>query len=189
MPVEFESVNRSVTRESAIGNGEPCSVDGDIVITGISGRLPKSSNIEEFKENLLKGVDMVTDDKRWSTNSYGIPGKSARINNIDRFDTSFFGVHPKQAHVMDPQLRILLEVVYEAIVDAGVNPSTIRGSRTGVFMGVTYTETEDLLIKNADIATGSYYEKTMPIVFSINYFKVCLLITIGQDGADVAFYN
>ncbi|XP_011864122.1 PREDICTED: fatty acid synthase-like, partial [Vollenhovia emeryi] len=154
MPVEFESVNRSVTRESAIGNGEPCSVDGDIVITGISGRLPKSSNIEEFKENLLKGVDMVTDDKRWSTNSYGIPGKSARINNIDRFDTSFFGVHPKQAHVMDPQLRILLEVVYEAIVDAGVNPSTIRGSRTGVFMSAAFTETEDLLIKNADIANG-----------------------------------
>lgn len=50
---------------------------------------------------------------------YGLPKRSGKVKNLTNFDASFFGVHPKQANSMDPQLRKLLEVVYEAIVDAG----------------------------------------------------------------------
>ncbi|XP_018397404.1 PREDICTED: fatty acid synthase [Cyphomyrmex costatus] len=155
MPAQFESVNSPMTRESVIGNGVSYSVDSDIVITGISGRLPESSNIEEFKENLMKEMDMVTDDeRRWTSGIYGLPTRSAKIKDLSSFDASFFGVHPKQAHVMDPQLRMLLEVTYEAIVDAGVNPSTVRGSRTGVFIGVSSSETDEFWMKNADEING-----------------------------------
>ncbi|XP_018303406.1 fatty acid synthase [Mycetomoellerius zeteki] len=155
MPAQFESVNSPMTRESVIGNGVSYSVDSDIVITGISGRLPESSNIEEFKENLMKEMDMVTDDeRRWSSGIYGLPTRSAKIKDLSSFDASFFGVHPKQAHVMDPQLRMLLEVTYEAIVDAGVNPSTIRGSRTGVFIGVSSSESDEFWMKNVDEING-----------------------------------
>ncbi len=50
---------------------------------------------------------------------HGLPGRSGKLKDITRFDATMFGVHPKQAHAMDPQLRMLLEVTYEALVDAG----------------------------------------------------------------------
>jgi len=125
-----------------------------------SGRLPESSNIEEFKENLMKGIDMVTDDeRRWSSSLHGLPARTAKIKDLRCFDASFFGVHPKQAHVMDPQLRMLLEVTYEAIVDAGVNPSTVRGSRTGVFIGVSSSESDEFWMRDTDEINGLYIIK------------------------------
>lgn len=54
-----------------------------------------------------------------SAGLYGLPRRSGKLKDLSRFDASFFGVHPKQAHTMDPQLRLLLEVAYEAILDGG----------------------------------------------------------------------
>ena len=51
---------------------------------------------------------------------FGLPTGNGKLKDLSRFDAAMFGVHPKQAHAMDPQLRMLLEVVYEAIADAGV---------------------------------------------------------------------
>ena len=48
-----------------------------------------------------------------------IPPRTGKLYNIDKFDTSFFGIHNNQAQCMDPQCRLLLEKTYEAIVDAG----------------------------------------------------------------------
>lgn len=50
---------------------------------------------------------------------YGVPRRSGKLKDLSKFDAAFFGVHPKQAHTMDPQLRLMMEVSYEAIVDAG----------------------------------------------------------------------
>ncbi|XP_039292597.1 fatty acid synthase-like [Nilaparvata lugens] len=116
----------------------------EIVITGLSGRFPESSNVEEFKDHLFAGVDLVTDDgRRWPSGMYNLPTRSGKLKNLEHFDALFFGVHGKQAHVMDPQLRILLELTHEAIMDAGVNPTDIRGSRTGVFIGVSANDSEE----------------------------------------------
>ena len=106
------------------------------------GRYPESSNVEEFKKNLFEGIDMVTnDDRRWPSGMY-------------LFDATFFGVHAKQAHVMDPQLRILLEATYEAIIDAGINPNDIRGSKTGVFIGVSASESDEYWTNDPDQING-----------------------------------
>ncbi|XP_011870702.1 PREDICTED: fatty acid synthase-like [Vollenhovia emeryi] len=186
MPAQFESVNSPMTRESAIGNGIPYPIDSDIVITGISGRLPESSNIEEFKENLMKEMDMVTDDeRRWSSGIFGLPRRSGKIKDISTFDASFFGVHFKQAHAMDPQLRMLLEVTYEAIVDAGINPNTIRGSRTGVFVGVSVSETEDYCRRNPDNVNGYGLLGTTKSMFS-NRVSFCFDFTGPSYAVDTA---
>lgn len=50
---------------------------------------------------------------------YGLPKRNGKLKDISHFDAAFFGVHPKQANTMDPQLRLLLEIAYEAIVDGG----------------------------------------------------------------------
>ena len=53
---------------------------------------------------------------------HGLPTRNGKLKELDKFDASFFGIAPKQADNMDPQLRLLLEVTYEAIVDAGMIP-------------------------------------------------------------------
>ncbi|KAK5608585.1 hypothetical protein CRENBAI_023538 [Crenichthys baileyi] len=127
----------------------------EIVIAGISGRLPESDNLEEFWENLINGVDMVTeDDRRWTPGLYGLPKRNGKLKDISHFDAPFFGVHPKQANTMDPQLRLMLEVAYEAIVDGGLNPSTMRGSRTGVYIGVSGSEAGEAFSRDPEELLG-----------------------------------
>lgn len=59
------------------------------------------------------------------------------LKEIDKFDASFFGVPGRVADEVDPQGRMLLETTWEAIVDAGINPQSLRGSNTGVYVGYT----------------------------------------------------
>ncbi|XP_011311362.1 fatty acid synthase [Fopius arisanus] len=156
MPARFEAMNNPPVREpSAMPNGVILTSDDDIVISGISGRLPESDNIEEFKRNLLEGIDMVTDDeRRYPRNLYGLPARNGKIKDLSSFDAQHFGVHPKQAEVMDPQLRILLEITHEAIIDAGINPTEVRGSKTGVFVAVSDSESAEYWSADPDKING-----------------------------------
>ncbi|KAL0872273.1 hypothetical protein ABMA27_004663 [Loxostege sticticalis] len=142
---------------SATVNGKKgaCGCDDDIVLTGISGRLPDSSSIEEFAKNLFEGVDLVTaDDRRWQPGLHGLPERNGKLKDLQYFDATFFGVHAKQAHLMDPQLRLLLESTHEAIIDAGFNPAELRGSRTGVYVGVSNSESEEMWTQDPDKING-----------------------------------
>lgn len=134
------------------------------------GRYPESSNVEEFKKNLFEGIDMVTnDDRRWPSGMYGLPERSGKLKELNLFDATFFGVHAKQAHVMDPQLRILLEATYEAIVDAGINPNDIKGSKTGVFIGVSASESDEYWTKDPDQINGWYMKSLFDNNKNSNY--------------------
>ncbi|XP_023584963.1 fatty acid synthase [Trichechus manatus latirostris] len=127
----------------------------EVVIAGMSGKLPESENMQEFWDNLINGVDMVTDDdRRWKTGLYGLPRRAGKLKDLSKFDASFFGVHPKQAHTMDPQLRLLLEVTYEAIVDGGINPASLRGTSTGVWVGVSGSEASEALSRDPETLLG-----------------------------------
>ncbi|XP_017769918.1 PREDICTED: fatty acid synthase-like [Nicrophorus vespilloides] len=129
----FEAGRRLATKEA----GE------EIVIAGISGRFPKSDNVKEYKENLMNKVDMCDDDeRRWKHTDPEIPKLSGKINQPEKFDTGFFGVHRMQADEMDPIIRISLESAFEAFVDAGMSPEDVKGSRTGVFVGSCNSESE-----------------------------------------------
>lgn len=81
-----------------------------------------------------------------------IPKRTGKINNVDKFDAKYFDIPFIEAHQMDPQSRIVLEHTYEAIIDAGLNPNDLRGTKTGVFVGVCYCETEeDIFYKLAEV--------------------------------------
>ncbi|CAG2220061.1 FASN [Mytilus edulis] len=98
----------------------PNSKVEDVVISGVSCRLPESDNIEEFKQHLINKDDMVTDDeRRWPKGLHGLPARMGKLKDITKFDAEFFSIHQKQANSMDPQLRLLFEVTYESIIDAG----------------------------------------------------------------------
>ncbi|XP_050353261.1 fatty acid synthase-like [Nymphalis io] len=115
----------------------------EIFITGISGYFPDSDSVAHLQENLFNKVDLISgDSRRWKLSHPEIPQRTGKINNITKFDASFFGVHYKEAHTMDPMSRIILEKTYEAIIDAGLNPKELRNTKTGVFVGACYSESE-----------------------------------------------
>ncbi|KAH7949702.1 hypothetical protein HPB49_014133 [Dermacentor silvarum] len=93
-------------------------------------------------------------ESRWPQGLVAVPERMGTIKDLSRFDAQFFGVPPRQANVMDPQLRLLLETSYEAIVDAGYDPSTMRGHRVGVFAGCILSETRVALNVDVDEVDG-----------------------------------
>lgn len=126
-----------------------------VVISGIGGRYPESDHIDELAENLYQHVDMITeDDRRWAPGLFGLPKRSGKIKDLSKFDSHFFGVHGKQANMMDPQARLLLEATYEALVDAGLNPTKLRGSKTGVYIGASVSEVEEGLAQDVSKVSG-----------------------------------
>ncbi|XP_047538488.1 fatty acid synthase-like [Vanessa atalanta] len=116
----------------------------EVFITGISGYFPDSDSIIHLQENLYKKVDLVSgDDRRWKLSHPEIPQRTGKINHIEKFDASFFGVHFKETHTIDPMCRILMEKTYEAVIDAGMNPQELRNTKTGVFIGSCFSESEN----------------------------------------------
>ncbi|XP_055303122.1 fatty acid synthase-like [Sitodiplosis mosellana] len=156
MPSTFDDVTEN-NSTSNLHYGNYKRLPDEIVISGMSGRLPESSNIEEFKENLFNGIDMVNDDpRRWPNGLFDLPTRMGKIKDIDleTFDSQFFSVHQKQAEHMDPQIRMLLEATHEAIIDAGFNPQELRGSRTGVYVGLGNAEVESYWNTDPDRING-----------------------------------
>ena len=138
-------MDRSPSKEhmKLFSRAYPVTSGDEIVISGVSGRFPNSNNMHDFAYNLYNKIDMVDDDEiRWRHTNPEIPKRMGKVSNLEKFDATFFGVHFKQAHTMDPQGRLLLEHAYEAVLDAGINPKTLRGSRTGVFMGACTADSE-----------------------------------------------
>lgn len=133
--------------------------DLNIVVSGLAGRFPKADSINEFEANLYSGMDMVNDndESRFSCNLWGLPPRAGRIKDLGKFDNKFFGFTTEEANYIDFQLRLLYEVVYESILDAGMNPATMRGSNTGVFFGLHCNEFENAMADDPNFKSNGYY--------------------------------
>uniref|UniRef100_A0ABD2WL10 Beta-ketoacyl synthase-like N-terminal domain-containing protein n=1 Tax=Trichogramma kaykai TaxID=54128 RepID=A0ABD2WL10_9HYME len=124
------------------------SCEEKIVISGIAGRFPESDNVLELQRNINENINFITkDERRWKDYYPDVPFGVGKINNITKFDATFFGILPKQANSMDPKSRMMLEHTFEALMDAGINPSELKGTNTGVFMGSIYIENELLDVR------------------------------------------
>uniref|UniRef100_A0A0N5CAY3 Fatty acid synthase n=1 Tax=Strongyloides papillosus TaxID=174720 RepID=A0A0N5CAY3_STREA len=152
---DMSSSNASTENIHASGDSTFWRGQDDIVITGVSGRFPRSENMAEFEQHLFAGDDLITeDDLRWTPGLFGLPNRHGKIKDLKKFDAQYFGVTPKQANFMDPQSRLLLECVGEAMIDAGLNPKDLRGTRTGVFVGCSASETSGALTQDPETVTG-----------------------------------
>lgn len=123
-----------------------------IAIIGIGCRFPGDANDpESFWDVLSRGVDAVSEipSTRWNVKEYyhAVPssGKTYSkwggfINGIEEFDPESFGISPREAARMDPQQRMLLEVTWEALEDAGLPVTSLAGTNIGVFVGISTTD-------------------------------------------------
>lgn len=142
--------------ESAIYN------DKKIAIVGIACRFPGAENLHAYWK-LIKNNRVAT--RRNAPNA--LPADYCRrwlaggfIRDVDQFDASFFNISAHEAQLMDPQQRLVLQHVWHAIEDAGIAPQSLRGSKTGVFVGAmandwaTRSITDDEAF-NSQMVTGN----------------------------------
>ncbi|MEI6205657.1 MAG: amino acid adenylation domain-containing protein [Desulfuromonadales bacterium] len=124
---------------------------GKIAVIGIGCRFPGGADSPEtFWKLLENGIDAVSDipADRWKGADWydpdpSAPGKSytnrgafLKLDELNQFDASFFGISPLEAASLDPQQRLLLETAWEAIESSGTDPKSVRGCTTGVFAGI-----------------------------------------------------
>ncbi|WP_301124859.1 type I polyketide synthase [Streptomyces cacaoi] len=140
--------------EAAAGlptTADPDAADDPVVIVGMACRLPGGvRSPEDLWRLVLDGGEGIADfptDRGWDLDALlgdggqdGGQGRSATskggfLDGIADFDADFFGISPREALAMDPQQRLLLETSWEALERGGIDPVSLHGSRTGVFVG------------------------------------------------------
>lgn len=159
--------------------------DEPIAIVGASARMPGGADdIHGFWRNLLEGVDGIVDaprdrfdvdawlrqhdDERPYTMAMGA------LSGIEYFDAALFGIGPREARLMDPQQRLVLQGAWHALEHAGIDPLSLRGRKGGVFLGVADCEYLPILREHVQLAPELAYlgtsTKTNVIAGRVSFF-------------------
>ncbi|ANZ20612.1 polyketide synthase family protein [Streptomyces noursei ATCC 11455] len=138
-----------------------------IAVIGAAGRFPGARDLDEYWANLVAGKDSVTafplhrydENQRRTIADQDFPQRVGALDDIDAFDAGFFRILPREADLMDPQHRLALETVWQALEDSAYRPADLP-TTTGVFLGVSGNDYATLLTSlgvapDAFTATGT----------------------------------
>ncbi len=153
-----------------------------VAIVGLAGRFPGAGSAEGLWRNVLAGVESIRALSDEELRAAGIAEETLRdpryvkaraiLDGADLFDAPFFGIHPREAELMDPQHRIFLEVCQEALEDAGVDPRTFPGL-VGVYAGSSVNT-----YLAAQVAPDRAFLRATAEQFQVGAFPVLF----GNDG-------
>lgn len=167
-----------------------------IAVVGVGARFPGGvSDPDAYWQLLREGRDAISEvpPDRWDVDAFydadpDAPGKTyARhggfLDGVDRFDPGFFNISPREAVSMDPQQRLLLEVTWEALEHAGIAPTDVNGTKTGVFVGICGSDYQALRAQHGGTESiDTYYATGVSRSIAsgrISYF-------LGSHGPSVA---
>ncbi|MBW4431898.1 MAG: acyltransferase domain-containing protein [Pelatocladus maniniholoensis HA4357-MV3] len=142
-----------------------------IAVIGLVGRFPGAKSVDEFWKNLCEGRESISFfsdeeleasgvDPAWLSNPQYVKA-SANISDIEMFDASFFDFSPREAEIVDPQHRILIECAWEALENAGYDPCSGKGL-TGVYVG---TNMSSYFLSNLSSHTDLIESMGLPIIY------------------------
>ncbi|PMB45668.1 polyketide synthase, partial [Fischerella thermalis CCMEE 5201] len=142
-----------------------------IAVIGIVGRFPGAKSVDEFWENLCEGRESISFfsdeeleasgvDPVWLSNPQYVKA-AASLSDIDMFDASFFDFSPREAEIVDPQHRILLECAWQALENAGYEPGSSK-DLTGVYVG---TDMSSYFLRNLSSHTDLIESIGLPIIY------------------------
>lgn len=141
-----------------------------IAILGMGCRYPGAEDPEALWQLLVSGEDAITEipeerskngdfDRHRSTVQKILPSRRGGfLAGLERMDAAFFGISPREAPHVDPRQRILMEIAWEALENAGIVPERLAGSQTGVFIASLTSDYGDLLfedLRRAEIYSGA----------------------------------
>ncbi|MDR3478494.1 MAG: beta-ketoacyl synthase N-terminal-like domain-containing protein [Gammaproteobacteria bacterium] len=157
-----------------------------IAVIGMSGIFPGASNVEAFWQNLVEGIDAISEipQDRWNWKQYeGDPQVEANktnirwggfVDDISQFDATFFNISPREAEMIDPQQRLFLQTALAAIEDAGITTTALAKVKTGLFVGAFSNDYAELLHQNG--ITDAY--TTTGLIHSILANRVSYLLNL-----------
>ncbi|WP_430909644.1 aminotransferase class III-fold pyridoxal phosphate-dependent enzyme, partial [Maribacter sp. 2-571] len=146
--------------------GERQNNNGPIAVISMACRFPGANTPEEFWDNLINGIDSISEvpSTRWDIDDFysevpDINKMNSRfggfLSDLDKFDADFFNISDREAKYMDPQQRLLLELSHELLERGGYRPSSLRGGNIGIFLGISQSNYSDLLkLSNQNVYSG-----------------------------------
>lgn len=170
-PPKAEQPRAGTPVSTVAPSGEPG--DDAIAVVGLGCRLPGGVHgPAQLWDFLLEGGDAIREVPKDRWEQFTPPGAPAAavvqglnrfggyLDEVSGFDAEFFGISEREAELMDPQQRMLLEVAWEALDHAGIAPASLRGSSTGVFVGMSGNEYSHLTTKRLEkvdpfVSTGA----------------------------------
>jgi|LGOV01.1.fsa_nt_gb acyl transferase domain-containing protein len=190
------------------GDLDPKGVSEAIAIIGMGCRFPgNADNPDAFWDLLLHGKDAVTEVPvgRWDIDRLNDTETEAKGNahiryggfleKIQDFDSSFFGISPVEAVTLDPQQRLILEVTWEALENAGLNPMGLADTTAGVFIGISSTDyaqrlsMEERLRIKGYLATGNSHSTAAGrISFVLGLTGPCLAVDTACSSSLVSVH-
>lgn len=138
---------------------DPSVEVGPVSVIGMSCRFPKANSLDDFWKLLISGESAISTDgsKRWKRKG-DFPPYAGYIDDPFSFDAKHFGISPAEEKEMDPQQKLLMELSWHAIEDAGYAPEELRGKKVGVFIGISTSDfslEKILSSQKAGIFTGT----------------------------------
>ncbi|MFH8988094.1 aminotransferase class I/II-fold pyridoxal phosphate-dependent enzyme [Streptomyces sp. NPDC017940] len=123
-----------------------------IAVVGIGCRFPGAPDPDSYWRLLRDGRDAITEvpRDRWDATRVAAPDFGGFVDGVEEFDARFFGLSAREAVRMDPQQRLLLETAWQALEDAGSDPTSLAGSDTGVFVGISSHDYAEVVMGRLD---------------------------------------